>query len=184
MKKAVPTCKKGRNWFIDKDLSQESMMNARPKKKLCWNCEGSVSLSAESCPYCGVSVAGLPPEMSTDLPTPPYRLVNATQESAIPVAPYLDETELEEEESAEELSEDIAELADKAGEEDTKKTVGILALLFAGSVFLLFGFALFLFSDEGYLTLHWNASYWFVYLLLALPLLFFGLRSLNTLQEQ
>lgn len=160
-------------------------MNARPKKKLCWNCEGNVSLKAEICPYCGVSVVGLPSEMSSETPVAPYRLVNPSQESSIPISPYMEEDS----ESFEDLEnepkiEAEVEHRDGRDKDDTKKVVLVLALLLLGSVFLLFGFVLFLFSEQGYLTLHWHSGYWFVYLVLAIPLLFFGFRSLHTIQDK
>src|SRR5262249_49949564 len=114
-------------------------MNARPKKKLCWNCEGSVSLKAETCPYCGVSVVGLSADISPETPTPPYRLVNPSQEQSIPVSPYAEEGEEEEhvdEEPAEKVAEAVSGHAD-----DSKQTVLILSLLMCGAVFAVFGLA-------------------------------------------
>lgn len=157
-------------------------MNARPKKKLCWNCEGNVSLKAETCPYCGVSVVGLSSDISPETPIPPYKLVNASQEAAIPLAPY---AAVDEEASDKEVEEESNEapVEDSTKEDDSKRVILVLALLLAGSLFFIFGFALFLFSDEGYLSLHWNAAYWFVYLLLSLPMLYLGFRFLNRLSE-
>ena len=182
---ALLACKKGARWSIDKDLSEEGLMNARPKKKLCWNCEGNVSLKAENCPYCGVSVVGLSSEISSETPTPPYRLVNPAQEPAIPVSPFADSDVDEDEdvESAPAHDEVAAQAPLDVKDDDSKKVVLVLTLLAAGSIFFIFGFALLLFSDEGYLSLHWNAAYWFVYLLLALPMLFIGFRKLNALTE-
>lgn len=163
-------------------------MNARPKKKICWNCEGNVSVKAETCPYCGVSVAGLSSDISPETPIAPYRLVNPAQESPIPVSPYLDEEDAkasyedEDEDSNDEL---VGAASDSShGEDDSKKVVLVLTLLLGGSIFLVFGFALLLFSSDGYLSLHWDASYWFIYLLLALPMLFFGFRKLNVISDK
>ena len=58
-------------------------MNKTAKKRLCWNCEGSVSLEAETCPYCGVSVIPATLENINAGFTPSYRL-GAAQDSAIP----------------------------------------------------------------------------------------------------
>lgn len=161
-------------------------MNARPKKKLCWNCEGSVSLKAETCPYCGVSVVGLSSDISSDIHNPPYRLVNPAQESPIPVSPYA-ENESEESDEGEPAEDEAGSEASAArtgdAGDDSKRVVVVLTLLATGSIFFIFGFALLLFSEEGYLSLHWNAGYWFVYLLLALPMLFFGFRKLNALEN-
>jgi hypothetical protein len=54
-----------------------------------------------------------------------------------------------------------------------------MLLLIPGTFFLLFGLVLVLFSKEGLLTLHWNARYWFVYLLLSAPLIYFGWKALR-----
>jgi hypothetical protein len=158
------------------------MMNARPKKKLCWNCEGSVAVNVETCPYCGVSVAGLSAEIAGKAPAAPYRLVSSVQESSIPVPPYAQELpESGEEPDGTEDAEEQAPAESKVERDDSKNVVLVLFLLLLGSVCFIFGFALLLFSNEGYLTLHWNANYWFLYLLLAFPLLYLGFRKLNTL---
>jgi len=56
------------------------------------------------------------------------------------------------------------------------------------SLFLMFGIYLFIigfmqmaFSQQGVLKMEWNARYWFCYLLLSAPLLFFGWKRLKTL---
>lgn len=161
-------------------------MNARPKKKLCWNCEGNVSLKAETCPFCGVSVVGLSSDISPVTPTPPYKLVNPAHESSIPVSPFAvaeeGVAEEGENEADDQLPESEAEAVD--ADDDSKHVVLVLTLLLAGSLFFIFGFALLLFSEEGYLSLHWSSGYWFIYLLLALPMLFFGFRFLHALPDR
>lgn len=155
-------------------------MNARPKKKLCWNCEGEVSLSVETCPYCGVSVIGLSLDISPEAPIPPYRLVNPAQESSIHPSPY----EAEEEGDVEPIQEQASENIQSAKPDDSTSVITTIALLFVGSIFFIFGFALLLFSDEGYLSLHWNAAYWFIYLTVSCLLLALGFRKLNSLPDQ
>lgn len=164
-------------------------MNARPKKKLCWNCETNVSLKTEVCPCCGVSVIGLSSDIASEAPPPPYRLVNPSQEQAIPISPYLNDDEegaSEDEISHQDVEENVSTSLSPSKtslSDESKKTVLIMSLLILGSVFFIFGFTLLLFSSEGYLTLHWNASYWFVYLLLAIPMMYFGFRLMNFLHE-
>lgn len=149
-------------------------MNPKPKVKLCWNCEGRVTLRDENCPYCAVY---LHPESNPDdededetPPEPPYRMISG-QES-IPKAPYAQEDLPKKEESSFIIP--TSEL---------KRIMMPLALLLFGSVFLLFGFILLLFSQEGILTLRWNADIWYFYEILALPLLYFGWRCLEHLKE-
>jgi|688.fasta_scaffold02929_28 hypothetical protein len=146
-------------------------MNTKIKKKLCWNCEGNVLQQDSLCPYCGVSleVSPIPGTDGKDPFLPPYRLMSGSaQEQNIPIAPYTPEQGEEVEENTrsserQEPSQDIASIA-----------IPLSALLL-GSVFVLFSFILFIFSDaHGVLTLNWNGTYWFLYLLLGLPLLYFG----------
>lgn len=136
-------------------------MNKPVKTKLCWNCEGSVSRSAENCPYCAVYLSPEKEDLSQD---PPYS-------KQIPKAPY---NPVEQEEviglpEAQELA-----------------TTGFrgaflpLILLSTGLISLFFSLILFLFAENGKLTLQWDGSYWYIYLLLALPLLYFGWRYLET----
>ena len=141
-------------------------MSAKTKKKLCWNCEGNVELKHENCPYCGVSLNVSPlagTKTHADL-APPYR-VASNHSSSIPNAPYSSPS-----------SETESKTTDKLPSTGEFQAIAIsLTFLFIGSVFGIFGILLFLFSDsQGVFTLSWHGSYWYIYVLLALPLLFLG----------
>lgn len=159
-------------------------MKQPEKKKLCWNCEGSAPLQDENCPYCGVYLSPLSLSgRQGDLFDPPYRLGNRNDQEQVPAPPYAI-SPAEEQKKAEPsvLAMDAAE------EESSEKTVIQeallpLILLLSGSAFMLFGLALLLFSRHGVLTLHWNGSYWPFYLVVSLPMLVFGWRSLQQLSE-
>ena len=150
-------------------------MSAIPKKKLCWNCEGRVAFSDENCPYCCVylsssSLINTHNETTTHIaPFAPYR---QGSDKSVPASPYT----LDQEEDLE-SNEDESSLEDSLDEE----TSGLLplSLLLAGSIFFMFGLILLLFSRQGTLTLHWNASYWYIYLALAAALIFTGWRSMQ-----
>jgi hypothetical protein len=150
------------------------MMNSKAKVKICWNCEGRVSLKDENCPYCAVY---LHPEDNEDEEEeeislePPYKVISGPGPS-IPKAPYTSE----EVESAEQVNLTISK-------DHLKQIVTPLASLLFGSVFLLFGFILLLFSENQVLTLRWSSSYWYAYMLLAIPLLFFGWKTLESLDK-
>lgn len=128
-------------------------MNPKKNKKLCPHCEGEIDKDAIYCLYCGTELGSQnfesPPQEQTQIPAPPYR-TSARVEEKVEEHP-----------------------------EETQEPTLSFALLLVGS--LLFVFALFLlfFSTDGQLTLKWDASYWFVYLLVAVPLFFFGLRLLK-----
>ncbi len=57
----------------------------------------------------------------------------------------------------------------------------ILALL--GSNLLTLGLMLAFFSDGGFLRLEWSSKYWFVYCLIALPMVYAGLKQAKEAKE-
>lgn len=149
-------------------------MMATPKTKLCWNCEGSAPVEEENCPYCGVYLGPGSESDEGDLLAPPYRIHDQQTEEDILDSPYAPEEEPE--------LRDYEQPEEEEG--DMQSTITPLLLLLGGAVFLLFGLVLALFSQHGVFTLQWNGEYWYVYLLLAVPMLFFGWRSLQTLEGE
>lgn len=136
-------------------------MGVKTKKKLCWNCEGDVVLNAANCSFCGVSleVAAMEEEKKDPF-APPYRL--EPNPDQIPTAPYPLSPEAKEEQAS----------------KDPRSLVLGLTLLLLGSTCALFSLILWLFSSpEGILTLRWNGNYWFVYLLVSLPMLYLGWKT-------
>jgi hypothetical protein len=158
-------------------------MKAKPKKKLCWNCEGNVSLQIENCPYCGVYVSpgnedkenlfsppyGPQVENKQDIPTPPYAVNSHTLEGST-TAQDSDLQETEDEKALDEIVE-------------IKHFIQPLVLLLAGSVFFIFGLTLLLFSHQGVFSLKWNGNYWFLYLLISLPMIGFGWIALQRMKD-
>lgn len=138
-------------------------MSKSLKRKLCWNCEGGVSFEEENCPFCGVYLSphGSENEDEEDIEdffSPPYP---AEKEEEV-LSPPKEKKEIE---------------------SDLKKVAVPITLLLSGTVFFLFGLALFLFSRGGIFILRWNGSYWHLYLSFGLAALFFGWKSLNRLSE-
>jgi hypothetical protein len=160
---------------------------------MCWNCEGRVSVKEETCPYCGVSVvpasldgsdeampspfqalfSNYQTENSSDIPASPYAMVHSMDDGHHDHENAKVQSETEEEE---EFSENSLEGFKK----------GFLAILFllGGSMLFLFALSLALFSHQGVFTLSWDATLWFVYGGLSLPLLFLGWRLLSQLDEE
>lgn len=160
-------------------------MTLLPKKRLCWNCEGNVSLSEETCPYCGVSVIPASLDGTNHGLTPPYQM-GAAKENLVPRSPYALNAEtptVKAEEDVKEISTEELEDSDVPVDE-FKNILLALLLLLAGSMFFLFGLTLALFSRNGVFTLQWDSSYWFLYSILSMPLLFFGWRALLKLDEE
>lgn len=151
-------------------------MNAIPKKKLCWNCEGRVAFSEENCSYCGVylstsSLITTQDESTTHIA--PYSVKK--DQSNIPEAPY---------QSNESNHEDhIAPLEDSLESEKTSNGLLPFCLLLCSSFLLIFGIVLFAFSREGSLTLHWDASYWYIYVVSSVLLLVAGWRALQNVKD-
>jgi hypothetical protein len=136
-------------------------MSDKDKRKLCWNCEGSVLRHLETCPYCGVYLSPTEQDLSHHpLIPPPYPLAN---ENGSPEAPE-------------------AVAAEVAVEGEEVNLLTPLLTLISGSSLLLFGLSLWLFSDKGRLTLSWSEDLAPAFLLVALPLLYFGGRGLNRLK--
>lgn len=156
-------------------------MNKPAKQKLCWNCEGSVATHIENCPYCGVYLS---PDHVDDKHSrlsqiqAPYPFYASKETKNVPKALY---TPVEEEKK-EELPK--VEEPKKIARLDVLEAMLPLVALSAGVVFLLFAAALYLFSTEGWLTLQWNASYWYLYLAISLPCLFVGWKALYRIKEE
>lgn len=149
-------------------------MSTNAKKRLCWNCEGSVSITEETCPFCGVSVVLSSLDGTGTSFTPPY---TPSQSTSIPRSPYSFE-----EEKVQVVAEE--EEAAPSSLDEFKYVVLAVTLLLSGSVFFLFGLALALFSNQGIFSLHWNSNLWYVYTLFGLPSLFFGWRALTRLKDE
>lgn len=151
-------------------------MNTIPKSKLCWNCEANVLMTQEICPYCGVTIQTPSLEGQREEFAPPY-LMGAQKTQQIPTSPYASEDAEEKE------NEEQQELLEDEAVDDFKKFLFAMFLMLAGSVFLIFGVVLAIFSKNGVLTLQWNGDLWYVYLALALPMLLMGLRVLQRVNE-
>lgn len=160
-------------------------MSTKTRKKLCWNCEGNVSLENETCPYCGVSLdvspmAGTDPNLNAF--ASPFKNTKSSS-SMIPKAPYnppKNETKEEPEKQVEEQEQEEPGFALS----ELHKTLLILVSLSLGTILLIFGAVLFLFSDSrGIFTLHWHGSYWYIYFVVAIPLLYFGWKAMHDFQS-
>ena len=147
------------------------------KTKLCWNCEGVVDRSSENCIYCGVYLHPEKEDIQEDqvdsATAPLYTPVEHEDED------YEPHYHTEEDEKI--VYEEIHAEKNRQGtsSEDIRGVILPLAFLLAGSIFLLFGLILYFFSKDGVFVLKWNANYWFIYLLVAIPLLYIGWRTLQ-----
>lgn len=154
-------------------------MNAKKNTKLCWNCEGELDRHALQCLYCGVNLNTAAEEIKSPAspmtPQAPKFIAPAEPLRPFSYPPY-SKSEVDWATSEQEETDEREDLTEAEG---GKILSWPFALLLSGIVLTLFALILLLFSTEGVLTLRWNARYWFVYLLLALPLLIFGWKFLK-----
>lgn len=158
-------------------------MSAVPKKKLCWNCDGNVSREVDNCPYCGVYIHAEELEENSSW-NPSYRPASKTEEIPTPI--YQIQTEQEEEEVSESQNSEEIENPVVLNHFSTqlKRDVFPILFLMMGSIFFLFGIVLFLFSQNGVLTLQWQGSYASYFLIASIPLVGFGWWFLQNLDSE
>jgi hypothetical protein len=128
-------------------------MNPKKNKKLCPHCEGEIDKDALYCLYCGADLgSNLTLTPKDEIPQPLYRSMHqeSYEESAI--------DDDKQEESALNFS---------------------MPVILSATLLIVFGLFLLIFSTDGTLTLTWDASFWFVYLLVGFPLLAFGWKLLK-----
>lgn len=165
-------------------------MSAVPKKKLCWNCEGNVSRQVDNCPYCGVYLHSEELEENSSW-NPSYQPSNKTEEIPSPIYQIQQEETLadqgtHEEKPVEETPRKVVKASNDSWKihlDQLKKDVFPTLFLMMGSIFFLFGLVLFLFSQEGTLTLQWQASHALYFLIFSIPLVFLGWRFLQKSDE-
>lgn len=182
-------------------------MNVNTTKQICWYCEGSVSIEALQCCFCGselnkennnsplteTAVSNSNPTPSTEsaietpldeslarLYKPPYLI----RDRFASTSPREDNpshlTMVTPDKIEEEEIFDVASGSDQIGNSDALS----LLLLSLGVFLLTLGLLLFFFAEEGSITLQWNTNYWFLYCFLALPALYFGFTYLGKIETK
>ncbi len=155
-------------------------MKTSDRQKMCPNCDGRIAHDANQCPYCFANLpapvdapSGSLFSLQDSLYSPPYRTATPAEEKK--AAP------------AKAASESLAAaVAAEKGQEiqaahDTKGFWPILMLTAGANLFTL-GILQFFFSDEGLVKLEMSSGFWFLFVLLSLPLFYFGLRQADRLK--
>jgi hypothetical protein len=137
-------------------------MKSSEKFKLCPSCDGKAPLEVVICPFCAQSFNELTKTKSTLSAsyTPPYSVDRSSQntQEATP----------------------LKESATKTQTLKIEKSLFLpVALLTIGSNLLILAFLLLILNHDGKVELEWSASYWMIYALLGLPLLFMGYKILK-----
>lgn len=185
-------------------------MQAKDRQKMCTHCDGRIPFDAHVCPYCAteqtaapVSIGGNNPSLQdslTALYSPPW-----PGKSAGPMhpsagkndAPYLisgvgkpqplKEPMTERKFNPATVSPGTPTIPMSASEDyhadEGRSSFWPILLLSLGANLLLLGLLQLFFSDNGWLRLEWDSSYWFAFCLAALPLFFFGFKKVNALKN-
>lgn len=145
-------------------------MKTKKRQKLCYNCEGDVDLDVIVCPFCAADLREEKPEQLSPHYQQTAVLKNlTTQQSLYPSknsAPLPELEGLEKEEPVEK----------NASFEKTDWLFTLLTL--AGFQLFFLGVFTLIFSNGGSVTLKWSAKLWYLFLLLSLPMIGFGIRQI------
>lgn len=157
-------------------------MQPNQRTKMCPNCEGNVAMEVSICPYCGSSLFSQNPSLPNQKTGDSVKsLSNEETLASLYPPPYktkimesVDSLEQVEENKSVEQKEDIKEFE--------KKSLLPTILFWVGANLLIFSLILLFFSKDGFLCLKWNSTYWYLYTLLSIPLLYFGFKGLQNLK--
>ncbi|MBI2742798.1 MAG: hypothetical protein HYX48_02650 [Chlamydiales bacterium] len=174
-------------------------MKPTDRQKVCANCDGRISYDSTICTYCGAEVAETDTaqmqlfkhqalqESLTSLYSPPYskKAAEAQTETPEPVKKRV-ETFKEVKTVTAGLGATTMQINNSEGEaHEAQSQSGLLPILFLsiGSNLCLLGLLQFFFSEGGFLKLEWDASYWFIYCLISLPLIYFGMKKASPFKK-
>lgn len=157
---------------------------------MCGNCDGRIAIEASICPYCGAEQSDADSGPSqifknqslqdslTSLYTPPYSQQKPTSYNEEPAPKKMEAfKEVKSGFSGLSTATTMPTTESQEGEEKAQNNLmPILMLSLGGNLFIL-GLLQFFFSKGGFLRLEWDASYWFLYALASLPLLYLGFKK-------
>ncbi len=146
------------------------------RRKLCWECGGEVPQSAEQCPFCGAAFEVVSTEEGE---------TDAFFSQSSGSADFYSDSEppkplyqpIDESVPQEEVSDEEEEKADGSA----RQQLICLCFLIPGFALLLFGIIMFFFSQEGYLTLKWDASWGMFIFALSALFIYFGAKAYKKL---
>ncbi len=174
---------------------------------MCSHCDGRIPLEAPVCPYCAAEQVVIPtPEGDTQF----YRQQSLQDSLTAPYSPpyysakdpgymhadlkqgspFMKQAEsyrdiLAEKRFSSTHALGVPTIPPEMQQEqlvaEEKTSFWPILFLSIGANLLVLGVLQLFFSDHGLLRLEWDSSYWFVYCLIALPLLVFGYKRLSLL---
>jgi hypothetical protein len=141
------------------------------RQKMCTNCDGRIPYEATQCPYCFSSV-----QADT---TGPSSKNQSIQESltSLYAPPYKSGSPSEPEERRPSAKAEEGTLALKNEEPAEIQGFWPIFLLSVGANLFTLGILQFFFSESGVVKLEISSGYWFLFLLMSIPMCYFGLRQ-------
>ncbi len=162
------------------------MIKPTDKYKVCTHCEGRIPVEVVICPYCATQVSDQDASNTSRMFSPPKPSISSDNLAGLYNPPYASSRLF----SNPEEKKKSVETPPPASTENTllqpaeKSEILPISLLVVGSNLMLFGLLQALLSKDGVLQLEWNSSFWYLYTLLAIPLLWFGIKSLKAPSSQ
>lgn len=166
-------------------------MKSAEKQKLCPSCEARIPLEAEVCPFCAHELHSQAHKPQTQifqtqsledslasLYKPPYQGKRLPANEELPAEKQRPMSTKSVEAS---LYGQAAPEENAQPQEKKSSLVPTLLLILASNLFLL-GLMQLFFATDGILRLEFDASNWFFYCLLAVPLFYFGWRKLQEIE--
>jgi hypothetical protein len=140
-------------------------MKPADRQKMCPNCDGRIPYDATQCPYCFTAVQGEGNSLKN----------SSLQDSltSLYTPPYAAKAEPEEKKRA---VEDAAVLPKDAITEEKEAFWPMLLMSLGANLFVL-GLLQFFFSENGQVRLEINSEFWFLFILLAIPLFYLGYKK-------
>src|SRR5262249_10937111 len=143
-------------------------MKPKKRQKLCHHCEADVDLDVIVCPFCAADLREEKPEQQGKPAGPSVSRMASEGQGQVGGGLYSSAPSY----TVKGLPEDRAEeLVDTE-----KSSLSAIVLCTLGAQLLVLGLMMLFLGSNGMLILKWNAKWWPVYLVGAVPLLFFGMK--------
>lgn len=149
--------------------------------KLCIFCHAQVAMELKVCPFCRASFDKMYSGEEKSEPIVKKKILSPNESiTSLYPPPYQPKMEKIEEEIESKQEEVIVKKSSS-----NKLSLYWPILLFSiGMQLLVLGFFLLLFSKEGSLFLRWNSHFWYLYIILSLPMLGMGYKLFSNVEQE
>lgn len=148
-------------------------MKKETERRMCWNCEGYVSIHLTQCPYCRSFLQD--PVISSNHVTQDFQNDSELFESSHPESHsfHFNEKQSWEEDPIKD-SQEMTPIV-----EGVVKNLSKIFLFLSVGIFI-FGLSIFLFGSKEGLTLHWGKKWAHLFMLSSLPIVYWSYRSASS----